>query len=145
MRWNRLQRLQCPCSCEDFFQCKSSLVATPEVLCLIFWRTAEGIQKNDKRVVPGICLFVPTSEGHSVYKLETRVTHLGHTILCGHYVCYSFSRGVVTEINDNTMQQVLSQTLFENIASGGFYFSIGRVKILKKVWVKISAKCRKQS
>jgi len=75
---------QSPCSCEDFFQCKSSLVATPEVLCLILWRTAEGIQKNDERVFPDSCLFVPTSEGHSVYKPETRVTHLGHTILCGH-------------------------------------------------------------
>jgi len=43
-------------------------------------------------------------------------------MLCGHYVCYAFSRGFVTEINDNTVQKVLSQTVFENIASGGCLF-----------------------
>jgi len=113
---------KCRCSCTDFFQGKSVFDATPEVLCLILWRTAGGIQKNDKRVVPYSCLFLPTSEGHSTYILETRVAHLGSTILIGHCVCYPFNKAVVTELNDNKRQQVLSQTVIEKIASGGCLF-----------------------
>ena len=49
---------QCPCSCEDFFQCKSSLVATPEC-CASF----SGAQQKESRKMINVlflafvCLF----------------------------------------------------------------------------------------
>jgi len=46
----------------------------------------------------------------------------------------------VTELNDNTVQQVLSQTVIEKIARRIAYFSAERTKNMEKVWLKISPK-----